>query len=509
MMESPFEVRAIAAKRLVQKNKLRGSVAQIAIREMFRLPNQDGTGGIEQACSSCDERVKKQSGPVVDYIRRRGLKGSGPTTRPLSGSGPSRPQRSRKLAILKSVAVKRKKRRAARQVLAPSAVEGEADYERDSPVKEEDSEEDSEEDRDLRGKRSEKRRIKVRVSELGRTARRESSFRMVLRSVEREMPLVLKENRDRPVSPEKGPLQEVDMPVVVVHPKKHPWGSWVCDYCRQVNSPEEDACTVCGDDFHNSNEWADDLNLEVKRKAKAKEKERVASLLERALREARWYCSRCDAANLVSRVKCFRCSQPKPKRERQDDDSSDASERERRIAATLDKLPIQRKRKRGGRKHKKKVCRCGKDHRPRGHKVPRTTSGLKFGRLPEVGRPQGYPELLLEKEAEEQAPAHLEWKRFLNGAGRKGLGGRQFRTSGVEGRGGGRKPFGIGFKSCHQGSRRSRRRNGFYRAYYGPGCKHPSVDGWRHPPLVGLENHLEPIGSNDSWQYCQDALPTS
>ena len=222
MMESPFEVRAIAAKRLVQKNKLRGSVAQIAIREMFRLPNQDGTGGIEQACSSCDERVKKQSGPVVDYIRRRGLKGSGPTTRPQSGSGPSRPQRSRKLAILKSVAVKRKKRRAARQVLAPSAVEGEADYERDSPVKEEDSEEDSEEDRDLRGKRSEKRRIKVRVSELGRTARRESSFRMVLRSVEREMPLVLKENRDRPVSPEKGPLQEVDMPVVVVHPKKHP-----------------------------------------------------------------------------------------------------------------------------------------------------------------------------------------------------------------------------------------------------------------------------------------------
>ena len=173
------------------------------------------------------------------------------------------------------------------------------------------------------------------------------------------MPLVLKENRDRPVSPEKGPVtlrenpDQYDGPVAVVHPKKHPWGSWVCEYCREVNGPEESACTACGDDFHNSTEWADDLNTPVKRKAKAREKERHASLLERALRVARWYCIRCGNANLMSRVKCFRCSTAKPRKERQDDDSSDDSDRDRRIAATLRNLPEPRKRKRGGRKHKK------------------------------------------------------------------------------------------------------------------------------------------------------------
>ena len=274
-MESPFQVRSIAAKRLVQKRRLRGSVAQSEIRKMFRLLNQDGTGDIEQACSSCDERTRAQAGPVVEYIRRHGLKGSGPRTRP--HAGPEGPQRSRRLRILKSSTLKRKAGRAAGKP-APSTFEEEVDF-GDSPAKEE----SPEEDQDLRGEGTRRKRRRVRVSDLGRTALRESSFRLILRSVAREMPLVLKENRDRPVSPEKGPLtlkenpDQYDGPVAVVHPKKHPWGSWVCEHCREVNGPEETVCTTCGDDFHNSTEWADDLNATVKRKAKAREKERHAS----------------------------------------------------------------------------------------------------------------------------------------------------------------------------------------------------------------------------------------
>ena len=217
-MESPFWVRSIAAKRLVQKRNLRGSIAQMAIREMFRLSDQDGKGDIEQACSSCDERVKGQAGPVVEYIKRRGLKGSGPRTRPRSGPASSRPQRSRRLGILKSATLKKKRGRAAGGVPAPSVNEEEVDFGGDSPAKEE----GSEEDQNLRGERRRKRRrkTKVRVDELGRTAMRESSFRLILRSVAREMPLVLKENKDRPVSPEKGPLvlqenlDRDDVPVV-------------------------------------------------------------------------------------------------------------------------------------------------------------------------------------------------------------------------------------------------------------------------------------------------------
>ena len=193
-MESPFHVRSIAAKRLVQKRRLRGSVAQTEIRKMFRLPNKDGTGDIDQACSSCDERTRGQAGPVVEYIRRHGLKGSGPRTRP----GPEGSQRSRRLRILKSAKLKRKAGRAAGEP-APSTLEEEVDF-GGSPAKEE----SPEENQDLRGERPRRKRRKVR--DLGRTALREASIRLVLRSVAREMPLVLKENRDRPVSPEKGPV---------------------------------------------------------------------------------------------------------------------------------------------------------------------------------------------------------------------------------------------------------------------------------------------------------------
>eukprot|EP00435_Cladocopium_sp_Y103_P072113 s386_g39.t1 len=142
---------------------------------------------------------------------------------------------------------------------------------------------------------------------------RESSFRLILRSVAREMPLVLKENRNRPVSPEKGPLILKENPVqddgpVVVVPKKMlapPVG-------RTTKTPRNELMTLT----------------------------------------------------------------PRPEKERQDDDSSEDSDRDRQVPATLSKLPAQRKRKRGGRKHKKKVCRCGRDHRPRGHEVPRTIPGL-------------------------------------------------------------------------------------------------------------------------------------
>ena len=92
--------------------------------------------------------------------------------------------------------------------------------------------------------------------------------------------------------------------------------------------------------------------------------------------------------NLKNRNKCFRCSTGKLRlRGNDDSESSDNSEHERRIAASVNELmgafARPKGRKRGGVRHKKsstpkkkakkkKVCKCGRNHkavRPR-HRVP-------------------------------------------------------------------------------------------------------------------------------------------
>ena len=74
-LESPFQVRKLAADELVEQRGLKGTVALAAIRELWKTPNDQGKRGSNEACSSCDERRQVQLPVVQDYIKRRGLKG--------------------------------------------------------------------------------------------------------------------------------------------------------------------------------------------------------------------------------------------------------------------------------------------------------------------------------------------------------------------------------------------------------------------------------------------------
>ena len=74
-LESPFQVRKIAADKLVEQRGLKGSIALAAIRELWKTANEQGKRGSGEACSSCDERKKAQLPAVQAYIKARGLKG--------------------------------------------------------------------------------------------------------------------------------------------------------------------------------------------------------------------------------------------------------------------------------------------------------------------------------------------------------------------------------------------------------------------------------------------------
>ena len=74
-LESPVQVRKIAADQLVEQRGLKCSVALAAIRELWQTPNERGKRGSFEACSSCDERKKAQLPAVQAYIKKRGLKG--------------------------------------------------------------------------------------------------------------------------------------------------------------------------------------------------------------------------------------------------------------------------------------------------------------------------------------------------------------------------------------------------------------------------------------------------
>ena len=151
-----------------------------------------------------------------------------------------------------------------------------------------------------------------------------------------------------------------------------------------MNAPGDEYCFVCEDSFWNSTEWANELYREIRRRERAAKKAEFSTLLAKALAAGRWECDRCGGENMLSRVKCYQCSTLRS-RHREDDESSD-SERERLVERTLRQMPEVKRRKRAGRKHKKKVCRCGRVHHrsPRGHRVPRTVKGLSLVKALEI-----------------------------------------------------------------------------------------------------------------------------
>ena len=176
------------------------------------------------------------------------------------------------------------------------------------------------------------------------------------------------------------------------------WGSWVCPKCSGVNVPNTRVCghaygsSPCDGSFWDATGWAPYAEPAVPggtREERREERRRVkVRALDLALKHGTWMCRRCGVENLKNRNKCFRCSTGKLRlRGNDDSESSDNSEHERRIAASVNELmgafARPKGRKRGGVRHKKsstpkkkakkkKVCKCGRNHkavRPR-HRVP-------------------------------------------------------------------------------------------------------------------------------------------
>ncbi|CAK9058285.1 unnamed protein product [Durusdinium trenchii] len=189
----------------------------------------------------------------------------------------------------------------------------------------------------------------------------------------------------RPKSPDGTPPEPSSRERFSLRPVRFEWGSWVCHVCGAVNAPGDEYCFVCEDSFWNSTEWANELYREIRRRERAAKKAEFSTLLAKALAAGRWECDRCGGENMLSRVKCYQCSTLRS-RHRGDDESSD-SERERLVERTLRQMPEVKRRKRAGRKHKKKVCRCGRVHHrsPRGHRAPRTVKGLSLVKALEIG----------------------------------------------------------------------------------------------------------------------------
>ena len=304
--------------------------------------------------------------------------------------------RKHKLFQKKEAAKLRRQKKAAR-----ARVKSEQASQEVPPASEKKQSRDAKKDSERRGDRDRRRRSKKEKSKkdkipADRGRSRDRRARVAQSSVDverlgRVMKRACERHRSQPAlrlkskSPEKPRLKsrspEKSMPEVVqLRPVEHEWGSWVCSECRNVNRPQAELCeflvpgTVipCSSNFWESEEWASDLLKEVRREEKMARKERHRTLLSRALELARWNCERCGGQNILTRRKCYQCSAWKPRR-RGGSDSSDDSERERRITKALDDVsaavPTEvKKRKRAGRKRKKKVCRrCKGRHYPKRH----------------------------------------------------------------------------------------------------------------------------------------------
>ena len=127
------------------------------------------------------------------------------------------------------------------------------------------------------------------------------------------------------------------------------WGSWVCPKCSGVNVPNTRVCghaygsSPCDGSFWDATEWAPYAEPAVPggtREERREERRRVkVRALDLALKHGTWMCRRCGVENLKNRNKCFRCSTGKLRlRGNDDSESSDNSEHERRIAASVNEL---------------------------------------------------------------------------------------------------------------------------------------------------------------------------
>lgn len=71
-LESPYQVRLLAAQQLKSTLKVRGSVLQQCIKDLWNLPNKGETKkGPDEACSSCDDRRVQQAPGVEEFLERR------------------------------------------------------------------------------------------------------------------------------------------------------------------------------------------------------------------------------------------------------------------------------------------------------------------------------------------------------------------------------------------------------------------------------------------------------
>eukprot|EP00438_Fugacium_kawagutii_P022068 Skav223204 [mRNA] locus=scaffold1624:85544:91866:- [translate_table: standard] len=176
----------------------------------------------DQACSSCDDRTKGQARGVKEYIRRRGLKGSGP--KPRTSLRPRDRKRRRVRRTKKEGQAVEATTRARRSVSrAPS---------RSEPRREP----------KLRGDV----RVKVK-SKKERTKKERSKKGIRLRSTKRTL-LLRAKSQVRPPGSMRPPEPAVPPTAVRFRPAEHEWGSWVCSdaCCRAVNPPEEEECHECG-----------------------------------------------------------------------------------------------------------------------------------------------------------------------------------------------------------------------------------------------------------------------
>ena len=165
--------------------------------------------------------------------------------------------------------------------------------------------------------------------------------------------------RSRPAEPIELAPAIPDKPALVL-PAAHPWGSWVCVACDEVNGPQADRCQ-CGSAFWDSEQWASDLVKQTRKDHEERKRARQRTVLDMALSAARWTCQRCQEQNLLRRWKCYKCS-ARRKRERDAEDSSESdSERERRIQELHDSVAPRKQRKRGGQRQRLAAKGKGKE----------------------------------------------------------------------------------------------------------------------------------------------------
>ena len=91
-LESPFQVRKLAAEQLLHERRLRGSVGNSEIRRLWNEAGDEGQPGSNEACSSCDERRQASAKTVVKYIQKRNLTGAvapKAKTEPKAGRNPA------------------------------------------------------------------------------------------------------------------------------------------------------------------------------------------------------------------------------------------------------------------------------------------------------------------------------------------------------------------------------------------------------------------------------------